>query len=287
MKTIDTLVEDIYGLFLRDDVTISEEGAQEFGLSLANIIKSRLEAKKREAYLRFSNLGVDCDRKLHYTINKGEVSEPLPPETHMKFLFGDILECMLLFLAKEAGHTVEGQQGKMSYEGIEGSRDAVIDGHLVDVKSASTFSFKKFKNHELESNDPFGYTTQLGLYLEASQDDPLVKNKDKAYFFVIDKTLGHLCLDPLERKKDFNWKRFVHRKIALVEDKVNIPHRAYMPEPEGKSGNMALGTACSYCSFKKECYPNLRVFAYSSGPKFLTSVAKEPNVPEITREYHG
>lgn len=283
MKRIETLIEDIENLFLSHDTVITEEGAQEFGRSLAAIVKSRVEAGKRKPYLRMSNLGVDCDRKLHYTINEPDKGETLPAEVHMKFLFGDILESLLLFLAKEAGHSVEGQQDKMVYEGVEGSRDAVIDGHLVDVKSASTYSFKKFTEGLTEKNDAFGYTTQLGLYLEASQDDPLVTNKDKAYFFVIDKTLGHLCLSPLHRKPDFNWKLFVHRKIMMVENTTKLPARAYMPEPEGKSGNEALGIACSYCAFKQECWPSLRTFAYSGGPKFLTKVVKEPMVPEIKR----
>lgn len=287
MKSIETLVSDIYDLFLREDTKISEEGALEFGLSLAKTIKDRLEAPKKEPYLRFSNVGTDCDRKLHYKINQPELGETLPPEVHIKFLFGDILEALLLFLAKEAGHTVEGQQDTMSFEGLKGSRDAVIDGNLVDVKSASTYSFNKFKNQELERNDPFGYLAQLGLYLEASQDDPKVTNKDEAYFLVIDKTLGHLCLSPMKRNTNINWKLHVHRKQMMLES-TTLPHRTYMPVPEGKSGNEALGVACSYCEFKESCWPGLRTFAYSTGPKFLTHVAKLPLVPEIkTRKKRG
>lgn len=281
MKDISTLVEDIYSLFTSTDTKISEEGVEKFASSLAATVKNRLEASRGTPYLRFSNIGSDCDRKLHYTINQPESGEPLPPEAHLKFLFGDILESLLLFLAREAGHRVEGEQSTMVFEGLAGSRDAVIDGHLVDVKSASTYSFKKFANRELEGNDPFGYTKQLGLYLEASQEDPLVKNKDTAYFFVIDKTLGHLCLSPLKRKKHYDWSLYVKKQRAMVEEKDILPRRAFHPEPEGKSGNMALGLQCSYCSFKNECWPSLRTFLYSTGPKFLTEVVKTPLVPEV------
>lgn len=281
MKTIDTLVEDIYSLFTSSNTKISEEGVEKFASSLATIVKDRLEAGKRDPYLRFSNIGSDCDRKLHYTLNQPDSGEPLPPEAHLKFLFGDILESLLLFLAREAGHRVEGEQSTMSFEGLQGSRDAVIDGTLVDVKSASSYSFKKFANQELEGNDPFGYTKQLGLYLEASQSDPLVTNKDEAYFFVIDKTLGHLCLSPLKRKKNFDWSFFVKKQRAMVEEKDVLPKRAFWPEPEGKSGNEALGLQCSYCQFKETCWPGLRTFIYSTGPKFLTKVVKTPLVPEV------
>jgi len=45
--------------------------------------------------------------------------------------------------------------------------------------------------------------------------------------------------------------------------------------------NMKLAVGCSYCHFKFSCYPNLRIFAYSTGPKFLTEVKNEPKVREI------
>lgn len=282
-KTIDTLVADIYSLFTSADTKISDEGVERFASSLAATVKARLEASRGSPYLRFSNIGSDCDRKLHYTINQPESGEPLPPEAHLKFLYGDILESLLLFLAREAGHRVEGEQSTLSFEGLQGSRDAVIDGTLVDVKSASSYSFKKFANEELEGNDPFGYTKQLGLYLEASQEDPLVTNKDEAYFFVIDKTLGHLCLSRLKRKKNFNWSLFVKKQRAMVEEKDTLPKRAFFPEPEGKSGNEALGLQCSYCQFKETCWPGMRTFLYSTGPKFLTKVVKTPLVPEVKK----
>ena len=282
MKDISTLVEDIYGLFEGQGVSVRDEDAEEFGKSLAYLIKSRLETGDQERYLRFSNVGTDCDRKLFYSINQPNLGEPLPPPTRIKFLFGDILEALLLFLARTAGHSVSGQQSKMEFEGLVGSRDAVIDGHLIDVKSASTFSFRKFEEGLNDSNDAFGYRDQLGLYLEASQKDPLVENKDKAYFLVIDKTLGHITLSPLKRDKTKNWPLLIERKRMMLSSS-SLPKRAYFPEPEGKSGNEGLGVACSYCQFKEACFPNLRTFIYSNGPKFLTKVARLPNVPEVTR----
>lgn len=281
-KSIETLIEDIYGLFEGKGVSVSDEDANEFGKSLAYLIKSRLEAGDQERYLRFSNVGTDCDRKLYYSINQSTLGEPLPPSTRIKFLFGDILEALLLFLAKTSGHTVSGQQGTMEFEGLKGSRDAVIDGTLVDVKSASTFSFRKFEEGLNDTNDAFGYRDQLGLYLEASQNDPLVENKDTAYFLVIDKTLGHLCLSPLKRDKTKNWPLHIEKKRMMLQS-TTLPKRAYFPEPEGKSGNEGLGVACSYCSFKEECWPGMRTFIYSNGPKFLTKVTRLPNVQEVKR----
>jgi len=53
--------------------------------------------------------------------------------------------------------------------------------------------------------------------------------------------------------------------------------------PQSKtSPNMKLPMMCSYCDFKKTCWPNLRSFAYSGGPVHLVDVVNEPDVPEIT-----
>jgi hypothetical protein len=54
--------------------------------------------------------------------------------------------------------------------------------------------------------------------------------------------------------------------------------------PDGKSGNIKLGIKCSYCQYKKHCYPEVRKFAYSYGPKFLINVEYEPNVQEVEIE---
>jgi hypothetical protein len=55
---------------------------------------------------------------------------------------------------------------------------------------------------------------------------------------------------------------------------------------EGQSGNRKLSTNCSYCDYKKECWPGLRTFIYSKGPVYLTKVEREPggNVFEVKDE---
>ena len=50
---------------------------------------------------------------------------------------------------------------------------------------------------------------------------------------------------------------------------------------DGKSGNMKLAVGCSYCPYKKVCWPNVRGFAYANGPRYLVEVVNEPQVPEI------
>lgn len=225
-----------------------------------------------------SNIGRPCTRQLYYEVN-GHEGEKFSSSTYMKFLFGDLCELLLLFLSEAAGHKVEGTQDEQEIEGIKGHRDAVIDGVVIDVKSASTYSFKKFEEGTLADNDSFGYVDQIQSYLFAGQSDPVVTDKDQAGFLVIDKTLGHICLD-LHPRNFIPYDKIYQHKKDLVNSEV-LPERGFQPVPEGKSGNEKLPVNCSYCAFKFSCHPNLRAFAYSNGPVFLSKVLKEPQVQEI------
>lgn len=253
-----------------------------FANRLANHLAERLVREKREATLRMSNIGKPCERQLWYEMNTPEEGEPLRPETFMKFLYGDIIEELVLFLAELAGHEVTGRQDEQEVSGIKGHRDAVIDGTLVDVKSASSFSFKKFKaeNGLTPEGDGFGYLTQLQSYLEAAQEDDAVQNKTQAAFLVVDKGLGHLALDIKERDTTVNWPEFFERKKQIISSEV-VPERGFEDEVFGASGNKKLGFNCSYCPFKKTCWPDSRTFLYSYGPVTLSKVVREPGVPEI------
>lgn len=226
-----------------------------------------------------SNIGKPCERQLWYEINQPENGEKLRPETYMKFMIGHLLEEVVLFLAELSGHEVTGRQDTQEIEGIKGHRDAIIDGTIVDVKSASSYSFKKFKEGTLRDNDPFGYVSQLQSYLFAGQTDDQVKDKEIAGFLVVDKTLGHITLD-LHKKSDDNWTEIYNSKKEVINSS-EVPERGFSDEPFGASGNLKLGTNCSYCPFKKLCYPELRTFLYSYGPVHLTQVNREPAVPEL------
>lgn len=273
-KSINTLVEDIYKV-LSEGKDIGKE-ADEFGKRMADLIKTRLAPRQaREGTLRLSNLGKK-DRQLWYETHNTP-REEFTPSTFFKFLYGDILEELVLCLAEVAGHTVEGRQGEVRVDGILGHRDAFIDGILVDVKSASSYAFKKFKEGTLKDDDPFGYYTQLSGYMA----DP-VYNRDHGAFLAVDKQNGTLALLPVSAGDTVDiHSRIAHLKEVVAND--TPPERCYEPEPMGKGGNMKLPVGCSYCDFKKECWADvgLRKFVYSTGPVWLTTVVDPPRVMEV------
>lgn len=224
-----------------------------------------------------SNFG-SPDRQLWYKVNKPELAEDLPPEVKLKFLYGDMIELLILFLAKEAGHKVEMQQEELEIDGVKGHPDAVIDGSLVDIKTASGYGIKKFKDHTLEKDDPFHYLYQISLYLEAMKDRPELQVKREGSFLAVDKVDGTMVLDTY-RKKNIDFEAEVADKKAML--KGEIPPRCYEPVADGLSGNKKLGVECSYCPFKKACWPQMRTFLYAGGPRHLVDVKKVPDVPEV------
>lgn len=276
-KTIDSLVDDIKDVLSKPQ---DYEFGSEVDLMCANIYTliieklAKRESQKNGNALRMSAIGTP-DRKMWYQDRHAEEAEEMPPEAYLKFLYGDLIEELILMLAKVAGHEVKGQQKTLEIDGVMGHQDCEIDGELVDVKSASSFAFNKFNNNKLREDDSFHYLDQLNVYREANPD----VRKDRAHFLAIDKQLGKICLDTYEAN-DKDYAKEITRKKAMLESDT-VPPKCYMPVPDGKSGNMKLDTACSYCSFKKKCWPTMRTFLYSSGPRFLTEVKRVPDVPEV------
>lgn len=282
MKTIDTLIPDI------QDVIKGKEGwtptvTQFLSDSVAKVAEDKFsKPQEPRGNLRLSSLGRPA-RQLWYQYNDPEGQEELSAEALGTFFYGDLLEALLLSLVKASGHKIEGLQQTLDVYGVPGHGDAIIDGMVVDIKSASTYGFEKFKRHKLKEDDPFHYISQLSSYLAGYKDDNRVLNKDTAAFLVIEKQRFKLCLDVYNLKEEVDKKA---EEVAKAKEVVAgpMPERCYEPEPEGKSGNMKLCTACSYCGWRKKCWPEARTFLYSTGLKHLVDVRKTPLVPEIKND---
>lgn len=271
MKQLDTLIPDIFSLFDPDtDHVPSKENldkaVEDFRDILSNSLAKRVEP---EDPLRFSSLGKQ-DRQIWHQ-SRGTEGEAMTPNTYFKFLYGHIIELMVLFLAKEAGHSVTDEQREVNVDGVLGHIDAIVDGVVVDVKSASPFGFQKFKDGKVVEDDPFGYVQQISGY-----SNVLTPDKSPA-FIAADKVSGNLTVMDVSTSITADHKpetRIAHLREVIASD--TPPPPCYEPIPDGKSGNMKLDTGCSYCKYKKACFPNARKFIYSNGPRYLTTVARMP-----------
>ena len=285
MKKIYTVVEDIYKLMETKDADSSvdvEAEIEKFGESVKALMRKEFGREKRQdnRKLRLSNIG-KTDKFLWNHFN-GTKKEVIRPNTYVKFMYGHLVEEMLLFFTRMAGHSVTDEQKRCEVEGVQGSMDCKIDGVVTDVKSASTYGFKKFKDATLAFDDPFGYIDQIKGYAKS-------EGETQVGWLAMDKANGHLTylkydLEDTQApvyevlKKDIT-ERIVHIKEMVQQEEP--PELCHQPVPDGKSGNMKLATGCSYCHFKHACYPELRTFLYSTGPRYLTEVANEPKVQEI------
>jgi len=228
--------------------------------------------------VRMSNVGKPS-RQLWYEKRDPQGRGGIDGPTQIKFLYGHLLEEIVLMLVRMAGHKVTDEQKEVSVKGIIGHMDCKINGEVVDVKTASRFAFNKFRDGRLSEDDPFGYLGQLAGY-EAAE------GTDKGGFLVLNKESGELCMyvpDDLDKP---NIKSSISKLLPAL-DLDTPPALCYTPIPDGKKGNMKLPKGCSWCKYKHQCYKDsndgagLRTFKYSNGFTYLTEVVVEPKVEEL------
>lgn len=301
-KKIEQLAEDIYVVLdptkeHTHDSALAANYAMRIGGEFAKASLKR-DAPRVKGKLWASDLGKKCMRQHWYNFNEPEKGEPLNGHTKFKFLYGNVLEEAVLYFAEEAGHSVRhGQhvvEGTVDGWSIRGRIDGVVDRTLVDVKSTSSFGFKRYKEGIDDSNDSFGYLYQLGFYVEFNDFDPN-ELEEEAGFIWIDKQNGHIHYTRAEtpdRKQIIQRARDIIK--AVDKDEKDVA-KQYAPKPYGKSGNMSLDTPCSYCPYKANCWRDsnggkgLQGYLYSHGPVWFTDITRAPRatVPQIDVKIPG
>lgn len=301
MKSINTLVEDIEHV-----IRTGEGWTEEISQWFANDVKEKSDEQMRkrsqtqETYLRMSNIGrPDC--VLWYMFNRPDIQEKEKDyNVYNIFSFGDMIESWLLALTKAAGHTISSHQAQCEINGIKGSNDAIIDGVMVDVKSASDDNFKKFDRHMLRFNfggvdraeeaDYHGYLPQLAGYVAANIDNPDLLVKTHAAFLVMNKNNGKIVLDL------YNIEDEVKKIPAQIEHKRNVisgyfPGRSYeaVPYKANSKGHMTLPKPCKWCTYRDDCWDgDVRVFRYTNQWVTLVEPIKDPpKKPELIKQPDG
>ena len=283
MKSLNNLIEDIYKniqpICDGESLDLSEEQIDKFGEDMKNVLRNWSSPTVRDSKftLRMSNVGKPL-RQLWYD-NKSEMDSSVTPITMIKFLYGHILEEVVLMLARLSGHEVSDEQKEVTVNDVKGHMDCKIDGEVVDVKTASSFAFKKFKYGTLPDDDPFGYISQLSGYEQS-------EGTTGGGFLVINKETGELTFyAPDEFDKIDTGKRI--KTIRKAFKSKTPPDKCYPEIPEGTKGNMKIHRGCSYCPHKFVCHSDsndgqgLRGFRYAKGVVYFTKVVKEPNVEEV------
>lgn len=297
-KHVETVAKDIRELLVgvkTGSHTVefdSPEFLGKFGLQTAKAFRKTLssEGKVRPPNTFYaSEIGGRCYRQLWYKYHQPEKGEPASASMAMKYLYGGIVEEVVLRLAELSGHTVSYEQHSVEYKRdgiiIRGRLDAVIDNEaVVDVKSTSSYGFKDFKAGL--GGEKFGYREQLDFYREfiPERTSGILPHSLKKGFLVVDKQLGHIEYCP--ETSTVNYSPIFGGLKEIVTNNIKPPFERLATVTEGS--NQKLGMECSYCSYKQECWKEanggkgLRAFQYAGKVMWLTEVKKEPKVPEIT-----
>ena len=283
-KTVDTLVSDIEDLFYKigngTKVTLPKKKVDKLMAGLEEVLHQWATPRGKSTGLRMSNVGRP-NRQLWYDIKSDSTEEELEPSVVFRFLYGHVVEELLLFFADLAGHKVEMQQAEVDVCGLKGHIDSVIDGVVVDVKTASDFSFKKFKEGRLSESDPFGYLAQLAGYEHGLK-------KEGGGFLVANKASGELCFFKPDDLELPNIESRIAKVRGELEQDTPPAKRCHPIIDIGKAGNRGLHNSCKWCCHKVACNPKARVFRYANGDVFFTHVEKRPrsDIKEVTKEYY-
>jgi hypothetical protein len=286
-KKLENIVPDIYKalapLAKGNGLELSDQMVEEFGEDMKEALRGWAKKQpKTKDDLRMSNIGKPA-RQLWYNKHSKIKAKDFQSTLLIKFLYGHLLEALVVFFIKLSGHKITDQQKEVNVSGIKGHMDCKIDGEVVDIKSTSGFAFNKFKNGTLPDNDSFGYMAQLAGY-EAAE------GTDQGGFLAINKETGELWFfrpDELD-KPDIKSKI---KGLKATLKKSEPPELCYRPIADGVQGNFKLPRECTWCPHKIECHAEsndgrgLRIYNYARGPVFFTDLVVEPRVQEITNEW--
>lgn len=280
-KTIDTLVEDINKVLVEGVDTIPKEVLDTFNKSCGGLLFRFLKkSRAKKPSLRMSNIGKP-DRQLWYELHEGtEEPKQYEPNMYLKFLIGDITELVLLALCQLAGHSVENMQEEVQIEGVTGHMDAVIDGVVTDVKSASGYSYEtKFKGGALKEHDYYGYIDQVSGYNNA------LKKDNGAAFLAYNKESAEACLLKIDQEEIRDTKSRIRNLRDMLEKDTPPDNLCYKPFVN-KNGCLEINRLCAWCPFKFKCHKGLKAYRYSFGDVFiLEDRGFKFKVPDVTEEY--
>lgn len=298
-KTFDTLQQDITSMLRGDTKTgggeLHYDSAQRIVTLAKNVALHTLEMVNhqppkpkdtKDHSIRCSELGEPCVRKLMYKwyhpmAGLPPYSEAPDPYLPVKFTYGDMVEELVLFMAEEAGHSVTHRQHECTISlGVEdwylkGHMDAVIDGVVVDVKSAADVSFQKYQREGLTpANDKFGYIYQLDSYAMMDSFNNrrafIFSNKHDGRIHIIDRT-PELFVDVASKAK-----QIISAATRVDETLGAVILPARLPTEPTKYGEQ-LGVVCSYCPFKYTCYyGDITGYISSGRPSYLRTSSMTP-----------
>ena len=240
---------------------------EQFGEDCKDSLRKQL-SDRGNFRIRMSGLGRPlCQQKME---KRGHTQE-MGYNDIMRFLMGDLVEAVAVFVLKAAGVNVVDTQRQcnlnLSGEDVKGTLDIILDDgeqKVWDIKSTSPWSYEnKFSGRGgydvIKEDDPFGYIMQGYLYSEA-QGMPF------GGWIAINKSTGEWDFVEAPDDQEEDRKAYLEEANKRVEslnkdDKFKIPFEAtdesYTVKGEKIfTGNKLMPKTCTFCSFKQDCWKN-------------------------------
>lgn len=288
MSLLLTKLQDFLYKASNKSVSLYGEEIREFAIKCSDALINQFESNKDKKFtIRMSGIGRPLCQLQAEKYNLPKESREYNSIT--RNLWGDISEAYIIFLMRNAGIEIQSEQQKVTLKiggiNLSGSYDVEIDGKIWDIKSASDFAFNNkfgarggFK--KILEDDTFGYIPQLYLYSEAT-------GKPVGGWIVLNKNSGVLTVLEFPQYD----KQYRLRTLQDVENKIitltsDAPFKkCFKPVEEiyyqKKTGNMVLPMVCSFCQFKRHCWPEAEYIpspvstAKNKPWKWYTHIAEE------------
>lgn len=240
------------------DDALLDEGARIF----RSAVRRQLVREEKAFRVSPHNVG-QCPRKLSYLAH-GYARKPLNARTRMTFLYGDLVELLLVTFAKAAGCPITTGDREVQTEVGRGYIDADYEGGLpVEVKSMSDIGFRKFEKDGID--DMWGYLSQLQCYMRA-------KGADRGIVVGVRKSTGHMHEEIVSRADE------KYLPIVKAAQEAVATHPDMLCRPVWAMDSLKLLTRkkqyeitdprCRYCDCIDSCWPGVQTEFLSKGPVF-------------------
>jgi len=285
-------IQDYMSRALRGETSVSPASLSEFTDDCNHSAKRQLTERRGEYRIRMSGLGRPLCQQV---LDKQGIKESMQYNTLFRFMFGDMVESLLMLVMREAGVDIVDSQRQVELElggqTIKGTLDVIIRDELGvekvwDIKSASDWAYKnKFTGFggydSIKDDDPFGYVMQGYLYSAAT-------SMPFGGWIVVNKSSGEVAVVEAPEWQDDDREAYLADAVDRVKFLTNPSVKPFKPFPDEyetyrrkgetlRTENKVLSKECNLCGYRNHCWPKAILH-----PK-VTSQAKNPPMVWYTK----
>jgi len=244
-----SIVQKINEYLTKREFTVNESIKYEFGNLCGWALKRQvMESSERKGGLYLSSCG-KCTRAQAYNFHSIEKSgKEQDSRSAIVFLYGDIIENMIVALAKTAGCDIFATglsqlkvPIKVGDKTIIGHSDGLVfdDGiKLFECKSMSSYAFNMFQRGEINPE----YMSQINMYLEGTK-------LDQCMLVAFAKDSGMLGEKLITKDPEIVKDGYRRLKEVLDSTPKKLPMREHTFDSKGH-----LPWNCTFCSFYNVCW---------------------------------